>query len=192
MPYLNNIPQADHTLANDQELILDNFYEINEFLGVDHYQLTDLDPTRVGKHATAQFTPLAAKPNTIATTVAIYNRVSDITQREELTFAPASNADPYEFTSHVIDQFGFTRLPSGLAFKWGFGGVGANGTVDINLNRAEMPNFEIAFSVSVTPYSDDSVDVDGSLGINAAYNTGFRVYNSYAVDMNFYYLVTGR
>ena len=191
MPYLRDIPQGDHTLTQDQPALRNNFSEIDAVLGNDHCYLDDAIPARAGKHALVRITSLAAKPNTTATNVAIYNSVSNITNREELFFAAASNAAAHEFTSSINNELGFTRLPSGIAYKWGWAMAESDAVTTINLNHIGTPNFNYIFTTLLTPATNSEITRAGSLELIEQYNYMFRAYNNYNTDIGFYYLVIG-
>lgn len=147
MAYQANIPTASQRLADSQADLLGNFQAIKQLIDVNHD--TFGSPTE-GKHKFVSFPDQVASPTVAADEVALFGRLSTLTNTSELCIRKESNGAVYEFTSAGATTNGWTRLPSGILLKWG-GQAGVNGLTTITFPAgATIPAFTSNFMVSVT------------------------------------------
>lgn len=196
MPYNEDIPVARHRLRADQPSLLDNLDSINNYVGANHTFFNEVDATRLGKHFRVAFDNIGAKPVTDGNTIALYTAYSWRSFQDEFNFAPVNDGAAIEFSRSRAVVSGYTRLPSGVMFKWGRRQIGSyqdNPYTHIQLTRIGEPDFENVFSVMVTPLRNIGVnDPIGRVLVNPYFlNEEFVVQNNYPFELSIYYLVIG-
>lgn len=145
MAYQANIPQATDKLSVSQADLLNNFIEIDTFVGVNHYGFGVADQ---GKHLYIQMPITGSPPGTAADETGLYTDTGLTSGNPELWFRRHSNGSQIAFTEAVFASAGWTRLPSGILLQWGTGTIDNTG--------ADTINFPVAFptaclNVQLTP-----------------------------------------
>lgn len=118
--YTPNIPTGPQRLKDSQPLIQANFNAINELIGVNHVDFNT--PNTFGKHNFVEFPTAVPTGDTLTTPeVALYSNTGVTSGVPELFFQRnnlGANTG-YAFTESTQATTGWTRLPSGIVFKWG-------------------------------------------------------------------------
>lgn len=121
MSYKAAIPQANDQISISQGDLLGNFTEINTYLTVDHEAFNGATQ---GKHKAVHLINQSLAPTapvTGAGECAIYS-APGVGAVPALFFKgqnSATTVDGIDFTSHVANATGWTRLPSGILLQWG-------------------------------------------------------------------------
>jgi hypothetical protein len=179
--YDPNIPQPTDQLSVSQADILNNFGALQAMLDINH---VDFANAGAGKHFFIELPVQLVAPVTAGGEVGLYSRTSTSTTQPELVFlrqagstAPAA-VQSTEFTSAGWTNPGWTKLPSGIMFKWraniGFGGVNTV-TINLNTNVPGSPNFTTALTILITPI-DTAASYDHVMGISNVTFPNFTVY----------------
>ena len=181
--YNPNIPQSSDLLSVSQGDLLDNFGAIQALIDVNH---VDFAAVGAGKHTFVEMPVQSPVPTTVGGEVGLYCQTSATTTQPELVFArQAGSSAPAsvqitEFTSAGWANPGWTKLPSGIMFKWraniGFGG---SNTVTKNLNTdvPGSPNFTTVLTILITPI-DTAGTYNNVIGIKTVAVPSFTVYTS--------------
>jgi hypothetical protein len=167
---LNNVPLTGQTLGVTRVPINQNFSVIDTAFQVDH---VDYNIAGQGQHNKVSFPTQNPVPAPQAGIVQLYSVISVITGQPELVFTHQAGstapigAQIVEFTSAGWTNPGWTRLPSGIMFKWasqiGFGG-NASKTINLNTDVPGSPNFNALLTVLITP-----------IDLNAAYTNNIGI-----------------
>jgi hypothetical protein len=177
---LNNVPLSGQTLNITRVPINQNFSVIDTAFQVDH---VDYNISGQGQHNKVSFPIQNPVPATQAGILQLYSQLSAITNQPELVFthqagstAPTA-AQIVEFTSAGWSNPGWTRLPSGIMFKWhaniGFAG-NATVTIDVNADVPGSPNFTNLFTVLTTTL-DTSASYNNVIGLKTIVFPNFTV-----------------
>lgn len=146
---LNAVPQANQTLAQTQNPILQNFATIDAGFSVNH---VELGTAGAGKHKFLQLPEQIAAPITAANEAAFYSAQGATSGVTELIFKRESNPGTVipmtEFIALSATN-GWTYLPSGIILQWGTATMnGGVSQLDFNLPRAFPTAF---YSITATP-----------------------------------------
>src|SRR5271165_1120405 len=147
MMALAPVPQANQTLAQTQNPILQNFNQIDAQFNVDHFAFNSGAGVQ-GCHIKSTYLVQGAAASVAGGSI-ISCVTSLLTGQPELTItkqtgstAPAS-AQVAEFTSSNYAGNGYTRLPSGILLRWGDSGLitGMLGGTTFNITNIANANF---------------------------------------------------
>lgn len=144
---LNQVPQANQTLAQTQNPILQNFATINAGFLVNHIEL---GTAGAGKHKFLQLPEIAA-PATALDEAGFYANVGATSAVTELYFRRENNGASIPMTEMraLSATDGWTYLPSGIILQWGTATMnGGVSQLDFNLPRAFPTTF---YSITATP-----------------------------------------
>ena len=198
MPFLNydnTIPQANDEPSNSQPLILENFQSIQSLIEVDHVTFASDDH---GKHNKVTMPVQAASPTTLATEMALFTRTSTLSGNPEMALRREANTDVIEFTSREANTDGWTRLPSGILFKWGNVIAPAAGlSTYVFPVGPTIPVFTTVFNIQITTAYFNITDVpNGFVRLNGYNNLNFSVFgssrsNAGALSVNYQYFAIG-
>lgn len=176
MAYTNNIPTATATPSSEQQLITDNFAELDTCLSVNHVALNDANQ---GKHKHVTFPEQSSNPSTAADETAIFSKLSALSAETELFIRKEGDGTVYEFTSSGAAQVGWTRLPSGILIKWAGGLItAASGLTTYTWpTGATIPAFTNVFTALVSPRG--SGNEDKAVFLNSIATTYVTLYGTY-------------
>jgi hypothetical protein len=166
MPYTANVPQGSQRISDTQTPILNNFQSIQNLITVNH---VDFDLTDQGKHNFVSMPVQAGNPGTTTYEMALYTKTSALSSVPEMFIQRDTNGAAIEFTSSVQASPGWTRVPSGILFKWGVV-TGTGNTTTLFPVAGNIPVFANIFSVMVSV--GPQIAAPGS-----APNTYVQVYN---------------
>src|SRR6266403_3254166 len=125
MAYQPNIQRPTDQLNNSQGDIKENFQEIFDLVGVNHFEF---DTANVGKHTQVTL-PVNVPTPTLINEVSIFSRISANTNAPEITWQRAAAGIITEMTAAQIEPLtpftGWSRTASGLLLKWGKGTIDA-------------------------------------------------------------------
>jgi hypothetical protein len=176
---LVQVPQANQTLAQTQQPILNNFGAIDAAFQVDH---VDYNLGNQGKHEAIHFVNQQIAPNapvTIGGEVSLYAAPSILGAGNPpaLWYKPQNgNAaiNGIDFTTYGAggpNNTGWLRLPSGIIMKWGAVQITNDGTVLQTIVypvNANTPVFNNVFALQLTPTNPTS----GASTINVQMTVG--------------------
>lgn len=187
MAWKKDIPTAVTMLAVSQDDLLKNFGAIDTFVNVNHEAFGETD-NKQGKHKYVFFPKQSSSPTTPADEVALFckdNAAGD----PALLFKPHSDGTEVDFTTCGKADTGWTRVPSGIMFKWGRGLVGPNTSAQATFDATVV--FTDLYVVNVS--LGFAAGMDKNLFINSFSNTTLSVYNANAtIGMRtFYYFAIG-
>jgi len=150
-----DIPLETDEYQQSQVDIKENFSQISSLVSQDHETFGTGD--ELGKHIQTTFTTQALHPSTLATELKIYCKNNTATPHAPALWiqkagvdeavAPEVTAGWVDFTTATREATGYTKLPSGIMFKWGSGTVGDNTTATA-IYDATVP-FTHIYSVQV-------------------------------------------
>lgn len=195
MAYQQNIPQASQRLKDSQADLLGNFQAIKQLIDVNH---DTFGSASEGKHKFVSFPDQGSSPTVAADEIALFGRLSTLSNASELCVRKESNGAVYEFTSAGATSNGWARLPSGILLKWGSGtATGLSGAISFP-SGATIPAFSTGLIMFVVPAYTLSSDGNGFVRLNSftAPWTSFTVYASQRTTTNtqavaFNYLAIG-
>ena len=173
---LNNVPLAGQTLNSTRVPINQNFAVIGTAFAVDH---VDYNISGQGQHNKISFPVQNPVPAPQAGIVQLYSQLSSITNQPELVFTHQSGSTApvaariVEFTSAGWANPGWTRLPSGIMFKWHSGISFASVStvvIDLNVDVAGSPNFTTVFAV-YTSTTIPGANYNNIIGIKSVVGT---------------------
>jgi len=132
---INQVPQANQTLATTQNPILNNFINIDAQYGIDH---VPFNTGGAGWHNTITFVSQGVAPVPTGSNLVMYNALN-ATATAQALFVSNAAGPAIDFTSSIRLSPGYFRLPSGILVKWGrTGNITGTGTFAMDLG---MPVF---------------------------------------------------
>lgn len=193
MAYTSNTPQANQRISDTQPLILNNFLDLDTWSTVNHYGFNS--GANRGKHTVVTLPEQPADPGTVGNEMALYTKQSTLSGVAEMFIQREAGGTVYEFTSSLANQNGWTRLPSGILLKWGFGAANGN-TVILFPVAATIPVFSNIFTAQITTFDATGADPDEFSFLTALSTTSLTVFGAQrtmvgARATNFYYLAIG-
>lgn len=177
--YNPNIPTGLIKLKIDYKNLQNNFKQLNDTYGVDHIPLTDnsgLFPSGLnGVHKIVHLVPQSGTPTAFTSVGEIYTKSINSVQTDIALFYQTGAGREIQMTMNVVPSAtynGYSFLPGGLLYQWGFVVIAGSGT------SSGVTNFPIAFpnnviSTVATPYYKGSAPNSGSsIGIKTDHTSG--------------------
>lgn len=209
MTYQPSKPQATDFLSQSASDIQANFSVANTIMAIDHYPFDNLSAEK-GFHKQVTLPESSAAPATGTNVGALYTKVGT-TPAETNLFFRAEGLTGYEYqmtktisastanfaqnaaytVSSINYQGGWTFLPGGLVFQYGFGTVPTSATNFVFKFPITFPN--ACFNVTATPYRAASSPGSSAFWIvtGSLSTTGFNLTNNNGHNFNFYFQAIG-
>jgi hypothetical protein len=183
--YLNQVPQASQTLAQTQNLILQNFTTYIDFaFQVDHVPYTT--PGQ-GKHNWVTFPLQSSLHSFTGTDSGFFSALDSFSGANQIFITPPGSVTPLSpvpMTACSKVQNGYSYLPSGIIMQWGFASM--TGTT---ANVVFVKNFVSAvFSVVATTSLFNGTNTPISIAPASVF--GFTA-TSNTSGMSFYWIAIG-
>ena len=197
MSFTPSIPQSGQTLGQTQQSVQNNFTNYNNVVSQDH---VSPNSTGQGKHNKSTYKEQGSDPVTIADELAAYAKaVSGISQlflRPESAGTPVqmSRLDTGASTANADNSNGWTFLPGGLIFQWGYGqfaGTASAVIITFATSNISFPNYCYGvWPIGIGFSNVFAVDSVTKLGFTADRYpaTGSGI----GADQNFYWIALGK
>lgn len=191
---LNSVPQANQTLAQTQNPILQNFATINADFLVNH---VELGTAGAGKHKTVTLvnqTNAPTAPVTGALESAIYSAPSLFAPNAPALFIKGQNSgagvDGLEITYALKSTIGWTYLPSGMILQWGTETIASGGSTKAFARTFTTANYSVQVT-SADPSTNAKVFSNVSAKSTAGFTVRLRGQNGGDIGGDIYYLAIG-
>lgn len=166
MPYQPNIPRPTDQLDDSQVDIQDNFQEIFNLVGVNHFEF---GTPNVGKHTEVTLPENVAPTPTAIDQANIYSAANGLTGVTELWWQRENNGDRISWTAFINAANSWCNLPTGMLVQWGTATATGSNQL-ITLPAGNPPLVSRAFYVGLTATGIGVTGTNMTTYVNGSYD----------------------